>query len=131
MYASFHIHDKRQTRSRKILMLMISRSSPKKWNISLEEPDDDYQLAPSAMHKIQTHLNFASQLFSSSHSSTPSVMMALLGAPSLWEQSNLECERKPTKPTLSEKHQVDIDIDLLETILRDWDYDSRLILAEI
>lgn len=36
VHASFPIYEKRQAGSRKILKLTISRSSPEKWNISLE-----------------------------------------------------------------------------------------------
>jgi hypothetical protein len=103
VHASFPIYEKRQAGSRKILKLTISRSSLEKWNVSLEKSGDAHRLAPSAMRKIQTHLDLASRLSSSSRSSTPLVMMALLGAPSLWEQSNLECEWKPTKPTFRKK----------------------------
>jgi hypothetical protein len=92
VYASFHIHEKRQSRSRRFLVLTISRSSSNRWEISLEESGDGIRLAPSTMRRIKTHLDVASHLFSSNCSSTPLVTMALLGTPSLWEQSNLECE---------------------------------------
>jgi hypothetical protein len=103
VHASFRSHEKRQTRHCEILMLTISRSLPKKWEICIKESGSVARLAPSSMRRIQTHLDLASRVFSSSHSSTPLVMMALLGAPSLWEQSNLECEWKPTKPTFRKK----------------------------
>jgi hypothetical protein len=103
VYASFHIHEKRQSRSRSFLVLTISRSSSIKWEISLKESGEASRLAPSTMRRIQTHLDVASHLFSSSCSSTPLVIMALLGAPSLWGQSNLECEWKPTKPISRKK----------------------------
>jgi hypothetical protein len=118
VHASFNIHEKRQTRSCRFLELTISRSVSKKWEILLEESDDATRLAPSTMRRIQTHLDAASHLFSSSYSSTPLVMMALLGTPSLWEQSNLECEWKPTKPT-SRKKPRPADGFNLETYLSD------------
>ena len=129
VYASFNIHEKGQTRNRTFLELTISRSLSNKWEILLKESDNATRLAPSTMRGIRTHLDTASRLFSSSYSSTPLIMMVLFGAPSLWEQSNLECEWKPTKPTFTEKPRLADGFDFRSfgdaymTVLREVIYD--------
>jgi hypothetical protein len=99
VYAVFPLFEKGRPDNCGYLMLAISRSSSNRMQFYHKQSGHTGRLVPSAMRKIESHLDLASRVFSSSRSSTAMAAMALLGAPSLWEESNLECEWKPMKPT--------------------------------
>ena len=98
VFAAFPLFEKGRPDDCGYLMLAISRSSSNRIQLYPKKSGHTGRLVPSAMRKIVSHLDLASRIFSSSRSSTAMAAMALLGAPSLWEESNLECEWKPMKP---------------------------------
>ena len=99
VYAVFPLFEKGRPDNCGYSMLAISRSLSNRMQFYHKQSGHTGRLVPSAMRKIESHLDLASRVFSSSRSSTAMAAMALLGAPSLWEESNLECEWEPTKPT--------------------------------
>jgi hypothetical protein len=102
LHAAFPIFEKGQPESDAYgsLMLDISRTSFNDVDVCcLWGLDYTARLDPSAMRKIESHFDLARRVFSSSRSSTAMVAMALLGAPSLWEKSNLECDISRYRPT--------------------------------
>jgi hypothetical protein len=80
------------TSTKSWLKLIVSLSSSDGVNILHTRTRHTWALKSLALHNIQSHFDLASRLFGSSSSSTALAVMALLGAPSLWEQSNLEHE---------------------------------------
>lgn len=103
--AFFPARDKRRLQICGILFVDVSSSSSVEV-IFYSASRYSTMLDPFAMRKTQSHLGLASRLFSSSYSPTAQVVMALLRAPSLWEQSNLACKWQQTKPTSRKKPRV-------------------------
>jgi hypothetical protein len=102
-HAFFPVFAKGRPQLGAFLMLELSLSSSIEVVILHPAPRHAIRLTPLALHKIRSHLDLASRLLGASCSSTAFVVMALLGAPSLWEQSNVECEWEPMNSTLRKK----------------------------